>query len=273
MIKKFLKEPVLHYVLLGGLLYFAVEYVSSQKAEEKQRIEVQPEVVQAYLKRDEEISGKKSTEEDRAQTIENIIDEEVMLREAYAVGYDKTDPRVRKRLLTLMRSALTPSVADPTATQLQEFYQQKKADFLSEPSYDYQQVYFSHVSKGLPEDSDAFVEMLEGAENPLDYGESYAYGHIFKGQGRERVAMYFGAEMAAGVETHEAGTWFGPVRSRVGTHYVRVLKKNAAREPSFEEVEPYLKESWIYHQVEQQQDAALKALRNKYEIEVPESDA
>ncbi len=270
---RFLKEPVLYYVLLGSMIYLGFAYISSRDIDEKQRIEVRAEVVQAYLKRDEELSGKKSTEENRAQTIENIIDEEVMLREAYAVGYDKTDPRVRKRLLTLMRSALTPSVADPTVTQLQEFYQQKKAEFLSEPSYDYEQVYFSHVSEKVPQDPKVFIGELEVADEPIKLGEVYSYGHLFRGQGRERVAMYFGGEMAEAMESQAVGEWFGPVRSRVGTHYVRVINKNEARQLSYEEVEPYLKESWLFEQIEQQQDAALKALRDKYEIEVPESDA
>ncbi|MFD2159159.1 peptidyl-prolyl cis-trans isomerase [Rubritalea tangerina] len=267
--KKIWNEPWFGYLIIGAMLYGIVEWRAGGEVE-KERIEVRPELVKAYLKRDEELSGRKSTEEDRSRTIESIIDEEVLLREAYAAGYDRTDPRVRKRLLTLMRSAITPVVADPSITQLQEYYQKKKSEYRSQVSYDYEHVYFSHVSEKLPEDSEGFLDTLDGVDRAAALGDPYAYGHLFKGQERERVAMYFGAEMAEGVETHAVGEWFGPVRSRVGQHYVRVLNVIEAREPLFEEVEGYMREAWRFEQIEKKQDEALLALREKYQIVSPD---
>ena len=85
---------------------------------------------------------------------------------------------------------------------------------------------------------------------------------------QQGVAMLFGEAFAARVFEHAGEGWFGPVASPFGAHGVLILAREAARDPTLEEVHDKLRSDWIEDRRMATRNEFQARLRQRYEVEV-----
>ena len=146
---KLIKNPLFQFVVLGIAAFFIYSLL---KPEEKEEIRVTPQIVADLVAQDEALNLVKPDDERTLELIENYIQEEIMLREAFALGYHISDGRVRKRLLNLMRTSLQDQVPEPTYNQLQAFFEENREDYDLGESRTIVQIYFDpSLNENIPD--------------------------------------------------------------------------------------------------------------------------
>ena len=144
--------------------------------------------------------GRDLTGEEVRTVVQDLIDDEVLLREARRRGFDQQDYRVRRRLLNVMRSALDEAVPEPPVAELQAYYRDKADRLRLAPSMTLEHVYFAWGSETLPPDSEAFLDTLERSDEPMGLGEFFMGGNRLAKADRRRLVMQFGPEFADAVQ-------------------------------------------------------------------------
>jgi hypothetical protein len=104
--RKLLRAPLLHFLLLGGGI-FALQTVFSQPGSTAPAadrvVEVSAAQVERLAQQAWRASGRAASPEEREHRIREWVDEEILFREALALGWSRSDPVVQRRLIQNMR--------------------------------------------------------------------------------------------------------------------------------------------------------------------------
>ena len=264
---KIIREPLVAFLVLGTLLYAALAALRPDR--DSGVVELRPETIRALIQNDEDLTGGAVTPERQAELIQGLIDDEVLLLEARAMGYDETDPRVRQRLLSIMRTSLTQTIADPTAAQLATYYRENLDQFRTDDAVSFEQVYFNFANESIPANPADFVKALNDGLETEQLGDYLQMSRTFPRQSRNRMVLVFGPAFADVLMAQEPGPWTGPHQSKHGIHYVRVKERHPAEQQTYEQVEPFLRQQWLFDEQRDQQQVRIDALREKYNIVLP----
>lgn len=158
--KKILKSPILHFIIIGAVAYVLFIQLFPRS---KDAIVITPQIIDALVRNEQSLIPVEMKEERKQELIKNFIDEEVMLKDAYKRDLNKNDFRVRKRLLTLMRSSLTEIIPEQSIAQLRAYYEENGNKFSSEESRSFNTAFFDLNSDKIPKDGEAFCKQLENS--------------------------------------------------------------------------------------------------------------
>ncbi len=130
---KWLREPLVHFLLLGALLFalFALWGGPAVSAPGQYHIVVTPTMVQNLVVSFQRSSGRAPTAPELDALIAGYVTEEILVREARAINLDQEDMSVRNELRGRMEDILGGDPV-PTDAQLAEFIT-KNADALRRP--------------------------------------------------------------------------------------------------------------------------------------------
>ena len=264
---KLLRNPLFLFIILGFAAFLLYSWL---KPEEREEIRVTPQIVADLVAQDEALSLRKPDEERTQELIENYIQEEIMLREAFELGYHTSDGRVRKRLLSLMRTSLQDQIAEPTYNQLQAYFEENKRDYSTGETRTFLQIYFD------PSLNEVIPDLATINTQYADYTGEERAGDFAPVSNRqiensyELVGRTFGKEIADAVFNAELNQWFGPLKSSAGLHYLKVLEVYASEEARFEDVESFVSMDYVFKKTRESQDEKIELLRSKYNIVIEE---
>ena len=121
--KALLREPLLHFLILGAAVFAVFRVVDETPAAfEPNLLEVTESDVSLLSQQFEATWRRPPTEREVSVLIDSQIEEEVLVREAQALGLDQGDTIIRRRLAQKMTFLLEGSVEAvvPTETELAE---------------------------------------------------------------------------------------------------------------------------------------------------------
>lgn len=263
------REPLLHFVLIGALL-FAVTALR-QKHSEHAEIRISAGEVAQLAAFWETQAQRKPTAEELRGLIEERIDEEVLAREAVRLGLDRDDVIVRRRLaqkMAFVSDDLTV-VAEPAEDALREYFNTHRATYTTPDLYALRHVYFNpdrHTT--LDADAQRALQRLARGANADDVGDPFMLPRELADVSRDDIARDFGSSFADAVTGSTPGSWSGPVRSPFGVHLVKLESHTPSSTARFEDVRAQVREGYL---AEKQRDAnaALRTkLRQQYKIVV-----
>lgn len=263
------REPLLHFVLIGALL-FAVTALR-QKQSEHAEIRISAGEVAQLAAFWETQAQRKPTAEELRGAIEERIDEEVLAREAVRLGLDRDDVIVRRRLAQKMAfvSDDLAVVAEPSEGELREYFNAHRETYTTPDLYALRHVYFNpDRHKALDADAQRALQKLTRGANADDVGDPFMLPRELADVSREDIVRDFGSSFADAVTGSTPGTWSGPVRSPFGVHLVKLESHTPSSAARFEDVRDQIREAYL---AQKQRDAnvALRAkLRQQYKIVV-----
>lgn len=278
-IKRLLSEPLLHFVLIGAALFGLYALVPggppATPAAKEIRLSL-PELnqlivlFQAQWKRP-------PTPQELQQLVENKVQQEVLYREALAMGLDKDDEIVKRRMAQKMQFLAEDVAAarEPSRDELQRWFESRPALFAQPPRLGLRHLYFSTDRRGARARDDALAALARLAGQPQDtaLAASLADPFMFQDHYRDRtpefLAKEFGPGFARAVSTLAPGAWSGPVQSGFGWHLVYVDTVVPGRVPAFEEIEAEVQQAWLAEQKAQASSKAYQDLRAKYRVLLP----
>ena len=234
MMKKILKEPLVHFLFIGALLFLVYGMVNTEENESE--IAIDDNLVNELVAKWELKRNRQPTLEEMEGLIDQYIQQEVLYREALAMNLDHNDEIVKRRLAQKMEfisDGLAESL-QPTKEILVGYYEENKSNYKKDPLYTLKQVYFSEDKRdnALADASKALL-----SESPESLGDQLSLPKAYTETSSYHIARDFGAVFTQSLDTLEIGKWTGPIYSGFGVHLVLIEAKNEAGFYAFEEVQ------------------------------------
>ena len=147
---KLLREPLVHFLLLGAVLFGVFALLGDRGSERAGHIVVTPGHLEHLLVSFTRTWQRPPTAQELAGLIDDYIREEVLYREAVAMGLDRDDTIVRRRLRQKLEflTEETAAMAAPSDEELQTFLQQHLDAFRVEPRLAFRHVYLRRDRRG-----------------------------------------------------------------------------------------------------------------------------
>ena len=155
LVRRFLREPLLHFLAIGSLIFLLYTALSGPAEVPADKIVVGPERIEQLAKRFQAVWLRPPADGELRALIEEFVREEIYYREALALGLDRNDTVVRRRLRQKMEF-LTDSSADllkPAAGELETYLRANEKTFRRDP----QPIVFEHVINPYQRKSAAII--------------------------------------------------------------------------------------------------------------------
>jgi hypothetical protein len=271
-VRRFLREPLLHFLLIGLAIFVLYDRVASDVGGEGRIIVTQAQV-DLLARRHEAAWMRPPTPEELRGLVEAHIQEEISYREGLALGLDRDDPVVRRRVrqkLEVMAEELLASVP-PGDAELQSYLDAHPEEFRRPPIVGFEQVLVApagSADKVVKARIAAVRGALARGADPATLGESTLLPHREEQLGLDLVARSFGEDFAAQLDKLAIGEWTGPVVSGFGAHLVRVNAREPAALPALDAVREAVAREWEADRRRRALDAEYRRLRERYDVVV-----
>ena len=281
--KVWLKEPLLHFLFAGAVLFVAHEWLNRDKWDgtTDERV-VRITAAQVEWLRESWVRQWQSPpdQEELKGLVASHLKEELLAREAKELGLAENDTVVRRRLAQKLEFIVqdTARLTEPTDQDLWRYYEAHPEHFRTDASISFTQVFFSRDRRqDAAADARAALAELSRADDVVPDNRSDNLGdqllieaelhHVDK----PTVASWFGLDFADAVMALEPGAWIGPIESGYGLHLVRVSERTPATQRAFAEVKAQVLAYWHEEQEREAQAYYLSELLKKYNVVVDES--
>ena len=274
---RWLREPLVQFLIAGAVLFAAWHALNPREARDTARIELTEgdlkQMTVGWLAQ----GRPPPSPEQMHSLIENKVREEVLYREALALGLDRDDTIIKRRLAQKMEFLAndTASVRDPAPGELQQWFAANQSRFATPPRVTFRHVYFSFDRRGEAARGDA-VNALKArdsvaAQRPpaIPSGDAFMFQDRYTDRTPDQVAAIFGPAFADALFRATPRSWQGPIESGYGWHLVLIDAMDAARVPAFAEAEPAIRDAWMAEQRDASKRRAFETMRAKYEVALP----
>jgi hypothetical protein len=255
-----LREPLLHFAVLGGLL-FVVDHFLVAKADDPHLIVVGADVESEAKETFKAARGRDPNAEELEALHRVWLDNEVLYREGLALAVDKGDPAIRERVIFKALSVIDSNVKLPLADEktLRAWFGAHRDKYDEPARYDFEEAALSG------DNSEAAVSDFVKALNAGTPGDAKAGLRVFKGRPHANLVESYGAEFAKALEGSEQGVWRA-LQTRDGWRAMRLGAVAAPKPAVFESLRGVLLHDWTDAVAAEQRTAAVRALTKKYKV-------
>jgi len=272
---RLLREPLVHFLALGGLLFALFALRAERVGGEPQRIVVTPGAIEHLASGFARTWQRSPTAQELEGLVDDYVHEEVYYREAMALGVDRDDVVVRRRLRQKMEFLVEDAAAatTPSDDELQAYLVAHPESFRVEPAFSFRQLYLSRDRRGdaTARDAHDLVARLVAAGSDADIatlGDPLMVPGEIERLPESEVARLFGAGFVAAIAELEPGRWAGPVESGYGLHVVLIRARVDGRLPALAEVRAGVEREWLTARRKGMVEAAYGRLRDRYQVVV-----
>jgi peptidyl-prolyl cis-trans isomerase C len=282
-LRRWLREPLLHFLLLGLALFVVYRALGTDPGQRGpgNRIELTDDDLRQMTVVWLAQGRPPPTPEQMRSLVESKVREEILYREALALGLDQGDTIVKRRLAQKMEF-LAEDVSDlrePSREELEAWFAQNAARFELPPRASFRHLYFSPDRRGARAGVDAAQALGTLAGQPADapaaaaLADPFMFQEFYGDRTPEQLAKVFGPTFAQALFLLRPGAWQGPIESGYGWHLVWVESITPGRVPDFEAVEAEVTSEWVAEQRAEFKRQAFEAMRARYEIVLPSAVA
>lgn len=278
---KMIREPLLHFLLIGAALFVVYAAVQEEEIDNSQQIVISTSDIERLASLWEKKWQRPPTRQELDGLIEAQVKEEVLYREALAMGLDQDDTIVRRRLAQKVEflSSDIASQAEPSDADLKDFLDSNTEKFATPAYVSFEQVYLNADRRGeqVSNDAQTLLDELKNNGSSVDLlaaGDPFMFGVQHETLTQHGVSRLFGSQFANAVFNLPVGEWQGPVNSGYGLHLVRVSLRTGSEPRALDEVRDKVRDEWQAQQQRKHNEAFYEALRNRYEVIIePVSDS
>lgn len=275
--KRMIKDPLFHFFLIGAAIFGLYGLLEDESEADRQNIinvtESDIDQLKAFWQKQWQ---RPPTREELDRLVEDRIREQVMYREALALGLEKDDTIVRRRLVQKM-DFLVADVSlpgDPAPAVLQDYYQAHPDRYREPARLSFTHIFFSVDLRGerAEQEAGAVLETLRktAAQNiyPDQYGDRFMLKNTYTNSSTDEIARDLGREFADKIIELPEQLWQGPVASGYGLHLVYISDVKASRLRDFDEVTEQVKNDYLFDLRREANEQIYQKFRERYEINV-----
>ena len=259
---KWLREPLLHFIILGGVLFAADHFIVARS--DDPRVIVIDAAVDAHAR---EVFKQARGHEPNAEELYALrrvwIENEVLYREGLALQLDQGDDMIRERVIFKQLSVIDANTKLPPYDDevLRESFEKNRAKYDEPARYDFQEAIL------VGDRSESSVRAFVSSLNAGAPGDVKADLRVFKHRPRENLVQSYSAEFAAALDAGPVGEWQA-LATRDGWRAMRLESITKPQSADFEAIKDAVHHDWVDATLAEQRSAAVRALAKKYTIKV-----
>lgn len=263
-----LREPLVHFLMLGALVFVAMAGRAPDLGE--RRIIVDEPVVAGLVNHHVRAFRRPPTAEELDGLIRDHVRGEVYYREALRLGLDTDDEVVKKRLRNKMLAiaGAEAEAAQPSDAELQALLDADPARYAAPPRYRLEQIYLGPDAPALRAAAAAEIGRIPKGARPSITTQPLPLPARFDDASQTDLAEQLGDDFATALARLPVGTWMGPVVSGFGLHLVRIDQRVQPPRPRLADVRQRLENDGRSDAIRKAQDAHLQQLLDSYAVEI-----
>ena len=274
-----IREPLLHFLILGAAIFAVHGFITRHKTDKRGEIVVTPAAIENLATGFTRTWQRPPTEEELQGLVRDYIREEAAYREALALGLDRDDMIVRRRLRQKLEFVSDELAArkEPSDAELQSFLLTHRGTFQIEAHFSFRQIYFNPQLHGenLHRDVARVLNDLQNRDSRVhktDLGDPFLLQQTFEDVSLSDLKKTFEDHFALAISALPAGSWQGPIESGYGAHLVCVTKHIDSHLPALAEVREQVRRDYLDARRREATDKFYKTLLSRYSvrIEAPE---
>lgn len=286
-----LRQPLLHFLVLGALVFLAYELTADAAdetgpASTADRIVVDRTALLDFMQyrasvfEPELFSARLDAMSDTelAALVDDYVREEALYREALGMDMVPGDYIIRQRLVQKVEFLLENLVAediDPTDADLEAFYQARLEDYQVDAVYTFTHIFFDAQQGGMDQARSRAEAILAGSadirfDQASQYGDRYPFLQNYVERTRDFVVNNFSADFVAQLDQLRAGTenWQGPFASRYGYHLVMLRSRSEPSTPALSAIRARVLDDYRYESLVRSRQEAEDRVIAEYDVEL-----
>jgi len=285
--RKILTDPLVYFLALGLGLFMLFNLVASDEAAyDSKVINVDRDALLTFVQyRSRAFEPQAAaarldgmSEEELKRLVSDYVREEALHREAKALGVDKNDYIIKRRMIQsieFITDGFVTAAVDVSDDDIAAHYEANREDYYINPYVTFTHVFFDgerHGGDGTFALATAKLAELNEQQVPFSdapgHGDRFPYFLNYVERDPQFVASHFGPEMAQAVlalEPAEA-TWHGPFESEYGMHLVQLSRKAEGRYPELADIEAVVRDDAERDAIAALKDIAIQAIVDTYEV-------
>jgi hypothetical protein len=273
--KQIFREPLLHFLLLGTAIFVVYGFLPKPTAGEPGKIIITQGQLASIAESFALTRQRPPTREEWEGLVRARVREEVYYREALAMGLDKDDTIIRRRLLQKMEFVTDgiAATAQPTDDDLKAYLAAHSDKFRIEQRFTFRQLYLDPKKHGdnLAQDAAQLLAKLNqagGASDVPALGDPFVLDQKFDALPPSEVGKLFGDKFAAALAGLVPGRWQGPIESAYGVHLVYVSERSERREATLSEVREAVQREWTNAKRLEANEQAYRDMLKRYTVTI-----
>lgn len=274
-IGRLLREPLLHFLLVGLMLFAASQHY--REANDRYRIVIDETRIAALGTAYQSEFGEPPSAETLGRLVDEYAEAEVLYREGMARGFGHDDEIVRRRII--QKVAFIESNRDPPAApdeqQLRQWFEAHAKDYTAPGTVDFSHIFFAaeagDEAAAKMRASIVLSSMPPSTQRAPERGDPFPDLHDFSRFGPQEARRLFAhSEMAGALFAAEQGEWSGPFRSPFGWHLVRVSQHRPGGKRSFQDVKDEVLADYLEDIRRTTNRERIERIRSRYKIVRPQ---
>ena len=283
-LKKFLKEPLVYFLILGGALFALFQQVSVDGLNTNNPVEeiiVTQGRIEALAQGFRKVRQRPPSQQELDGLIQAFVREEVLYREALIMGLDRDDPIVRRRMTQKVEfiSEDLAALEDPGDTELQAFLDANPAPYRQPARFSFRHVFLNVNERGRSAQANA-KELLEvlrmGDADAVAMGDSLMMlPREFKLATEHDIERALGRQFVLALGKAPTNNWQGPIESGFGLHLVYIDQRIDGELPELGKIREMVFRDWASERRKQTNKTFYEALRKRYKVTIakPKTEA
>tara|TARA_B100001250_G_C19701112_1_gene744811 strand:- start:173 stop:982 length:810 start_codon:yes stop_codon:yes gene_type:complete len=249
-----------------GLMIFAIDIVFNEDSSNK--VTIYESELDSLINTWVTQVGREPTNEEIDGIIKQLIDEEILYREALKLGLDKNDIIIKRRLAQKISFLKQESISrNPSEDAIRDYYNINKEDYLVESTFTFSHLYFSKDNQAQSRSIKALESIRQGEESSL-FGDPFLLGKNFSIKTSRELNRSFGNQFSESIKNLEIKEWDGPISSEYGEHLVFLNSYTESFLPELDQVRSIVISDILARDQSQSTAKYLEELRKEYEIEI-----
>lgn len=256
------REPLFHFILIGAVL-FGVDTLIVSQADDPHLIQLDAEA-NAEINRVFAASRGREPNADELRALRQVwLDNEVLYREGLSLGLDKGDKAIRERVIFKALSMVDANTKRPPYDEkvLRDWFEKNRVRYDIPERFNFQEAVLSGDS------SESRVRAFVSALNSGTAPDAEAGLRVFTDRPHGNIVQSYGAEFADALEASPPNEWRA-LQDKKGWRAMRLETKVTAQPADFEQLRGVVLQDWTDAVMAEQRSSAVRALAQKYTIEI-----
>jgi hypothetical protein len=272
---RLIREPLFHFLVLGAVIFAAHGFITRHRTDKPGEIVVTQAALENIATGFTRTWQRPPTEDELQGLLRDYIRDEAAYREALALGLDRDDMIVRRRLrqkLEFVSDELAMRT-EPSDAELQSFLEAHPGTFQTEPLFSFRQIFFNPQRHGenLHRDVARVLDALQrsGSHVPQTaLGDPFLLQQSFDDVTLPDLKKTFGEHFASAISSLPVASWQGPIDSGYGVHLVFIAQHMDSHLPTLAEVRAQVRREYLDAKRGEATDNFYKVLLSRYSVRI-----
>lgn len=267
-----IKEPLLHFLVAGAMLFGLYAWVNPDSTQDSSQILVDSNRIDLLASQFQRSWNRPPTQTELQGLIDNFIVEEILYRQALAMGLDSDDNVIRRRLRQKMEFLTldTIELKEPSDQELKTFLNDHSDQFQTPAIYSFEQFYIGDVAA-----EELASGQLKEIQSKLEQGLTVEstpslLPSLFTDTPAFEIDRQFGQGFAKALQQLPIDQWSPPIQSGLGIHFVRITSYQPPSLPELSAVRSQVIREWQNAENQKLKASLLEKLKASYTIVIEE---